>query len=281
LSKCLIKANQVVLKEKDPVVVDTNELIARKMEKVYALLSGKETGGFQTGLNAAEVEAIPGAEEGEEVEAVFQEESLPVPEAPVYSGPSPEELIARAQEQIEAMKREAEERIEAFEEETLEQWRQQGYREGQMQAAQELEKEKQVLANRGAQLEAEYQDKISHLEPEFVEVLTGIYEEIFKVDLADYKPILLHAIGNTVRNVEGEKNFIVHVSRADYEAVCGAREELYGALTTTTATMEIIEDLTLGPNQCMIETSNGIYDCSIGSQAEELGRRLRLLSWEK
>ncbi|MDY5701009.1 MAG: FliH/SctL family protein [Lachnospiraceae bacterium] len=279
LSKCLIKANQVILKENDPVVVDTNELVARKMKKIYSQLSDKEAGGFQTGLNVAQVEAIPVEERQEE--APLQEENIPVMEAPVYSGPSPEELIAQAEMQIEAMQKEAQEQLEAMREYTLQEWREKGYKEGQMQAVEELKKEKQALQNKAAQLEAEYQDKITQLEPEFIEVLTGIYEEIFKVDLAGYKPVLLNAISNTIRNIEGGRDFIVHVSKADYEAVSAAKDELFAGLATALASIEIVEDITLGANQCMIETSNGIYDCSIGSQVEELGRKLRLLSYEK
>ena len=100
------------------------------------------------------------------------------------------------------------------------------------------------------------------------------------MDLAGYKPVLLNAISNTIRNIEGGRDFIVHVSKADYEAVSAAKDELFAGLATL-ASIEIVEDITLGANQCMIETSNGIYDCSIGSQVEELGRKLRLLSYEK
>ena len=281
LSRSLIKANQVILKEKEPVVVDTNELIARKIEKLHSQHGGKETGGFQTGLSAAEVETILTEEEGQDGNSLFLTGVSSVPEEPVYTGPTPEELIAQAQEQIEAMKQEAQEQLESLKEYTLQEWRQQGYKEGQMQAVEELEKEKQALQNKAALLETEYQNRLTQLEPQFIEVLTGIYEEVFKVDLAAYKPILLHAISNTIRNIDGGRNFIVHVSKADYEAVTAVKSELFAGLASSSVSMEIIEDITLSPNQCMIETSNGIFDCSIGSQAEELGRRLRLLSYEK
>lgn len=281
LSKSLIKANQVILKEDELRVIDSNDLIASKIEKMHALHSHEgEAGGFRSGLNAVQVETIPG-EDGEDG-MLSLEGALPQAEAqPVYSGPSPEELIAEAQERIEEMKQKAQEELESIKEYTMEEWRQKGYREGQVQAVEELEKEKMALKQKAAQLEAEYQEQISRLEPAFIETLTGIYEQIFKVDLVDYKPVLLHAISNSIRNIEGGRDFIIHVSKTDYEEVSKAKQELFAGIATTSASMEIIEDMTLGPNQCMIETSNGIFDCSIGSQLEELGRKLRLLSYEK
>lgn len=273
LSRSLIKGYQVVQKEANPLVVDSNDLIARKIE----LLQGhvRKQGGFQSGLNAVEVEAVLLDEEM----GIPEQEELPP--QPVYTGPTPEELIAQAQAQIEEMKQTAMDEIESMKVYVLEESRQQGYREGQMQAVSELEKEKKLLQEKGRRLEQEYQDTISRLEPMFIDTLTGIYEQIFRVDLADYKPILLHAISASIRNIEGSREFLVHVSREDYDAVVAGKPELTASLGNTNAVFEVIEDLTLGPNQCMIETSSGIYDCGIGSQLEELGKRLRLLSYER
>ena len=113
LSKNLIKANQFVLKEKDPIIVDTNGLVAQKIESHAIVFEEFKPEGFQFGLNAPEVDPlfvdmdyVP--EEGEfPMELVAQE--------PVYTGPSPEELIAEAQAEIEEMRIEAEKNI-SFEE---------------------------------------------------------------------------------------------------------------------------------------------------------------------
>ena len=40
------------------------------------------------------------------------------------------------------------------------------------------------------------------------------------------------------------------------------------------------EDATLEKNECMIETGNGVFDCSLGTQLEALNEELRLLSYE-
>ena len=285
LSKNLIKANQFVLKEKEPILVDTNELVAQKIESHIPVFEEFKPEGFQFGLNAPEVDPlfidmdyVP--EEGETpMELVAQEA--------VYTGPSPEELIAQAQAEIEEMRIEAEKNISFLKKRSQEEGKQQGYEEGMqiaMQeldvAKQELEVAKQELEAKAKAMELEYQKLIDQLEPQFIKTITGIYEEVFKVELAGYKNILRHAITNTIRKVEGSKDFLVHVSRVDYEKMVEQKELLLNSISKQ-ITVEFVEDATLKENECMIETNSGIFDCSIGVQLEELTKKLRLLSFEE
>ena len=276
LSKNLIKANQFVLKEKDPVVVDTNELIAKKLATVFPAFKESAPVGFQSGLNAPEIDPLfvdMGQDE-------YTDEMGMTEPKEVYTGPSPEELIAEAQAEIDEMRKEAEKNISFLKKRSMEEGRQAGYEEGRMQAMAELDAAKKELEMQAIAMEQEYQKLIDELEPKFIETLTGIYEEIFKVDLKDYKGILMHVIGNTIRNTEGSKEFLVHVSKADYEKVLEQKERLMEELPSKSVAVEFIQDATLRENECMIETGSGIYDCGVGLQLEELTRKLRLLSYE-
>lgn len=276
LSKNLIKANQFVLKEKDPVVVDTNELIAKKLATVFPAFKESAPVGFQSGLNAPEIDPLfvdMGQDE------YTDEMGMTEPEE-VYTGPSPEELIAEAQAEIDEMRKEAEKNISFLKKRSMEEGRQAGYEEGRMQAMAELDAAKKELEMQAIAMEQEYQKLIDELEPKFIETLTGIYEEIFKVDLKDYKGILMHVISNTIRNTEGSKEFLIHVSKADYGKVSEQKENLLEDLPSKSVTVEFIQDATLHENECIIETGSGIYDCSVGLQLEELTRKLRLLSYE-
>lgn len=278
LSKNLIKANQFVLKEKDPIVVDTNELVAKKIESHIPVFEEFKPEGFQFGLNAPEVDPL-----FVDMDYIPEEGEFPmelVPQEPVYTGPSPEELIAEAQAEIDEMRKEAEKNISFLKKRSMEEGRQAGYEEGRMQAMAELDAAKKELEIQAIAMEQEYQKLIDELEPKFIETLTGIYEEIFKVDLKDYKGILMHVIGNTIRNTEGSKEFLVHISKADYEKVLEQKESLMEELPSKSVTVEFIQDATLRENECMIETGSGIYDCGVGLQLEELTRKLRLLSYE-
>ena len=92
---------------------------------------------------------------------------------------------------------------------------------------------------------------------------------------------MINAINSTIRQIEGSKEFLVHVSKADYDKMLEQKEQLMKGLPSASATVELIADATLHENECMIETGSGIYDCSIGIQMEELTRKLRLLSYEE
>ena len=280
LSKNLIKANQFVLKEKDPVVVDTNELLAKKLGDIFPAFRESTPKGFQSGLKAPEIDPLLIDMENGTYDYEFEsgEELL---EEPVYTGPSPEELLAEAQAEIEEMHKEAEKNISFLKKRSMEEGRQQGYEEGRRQAMAELEVARKELEMQRTAMEKEYQNLISELEPKFIQTLTGIYEEIFNVDLKGYKKILMHAISNTIRQIEGSKDFLIHISRTDYDKILEQKEELMRGLPSQSITVELIADTTLHENECMIECSSGIYDCSIGIQMEELTRKLRLLSYEE
>ena len=280
LSKNLIKASRLILKEEEPIVVDSNPLMARRLESIFPDLPGEsKPKGFQSGLNATEIDpALLDMENGTyELDGILED----IPQEFVYTGPTPEELIAQAQAEIDEMRREAEKNISFLKKRSIEEGRQEGYEEGRRQAMAELEAARKELEMQAVAMEEEYQRLISELEPKFIRTLTGIYEEIFNVDLKGYKNVLMNAISNTIRQIEGSKDFLVHVSKADYDKMLEQKEQLMKGLPSASATVELIADATLHENECMIETGSGIYDCSIGIQMEELTRKLRLLSYEE
>ena len=72
----------------------------------------------------------------------------------------------------------------------------------------------------------------------------------------------------------------MHVSKDDYSLVSERKEQLLANLGDSWK-VDVIEDVVLGGGQCMIETENGIYDCGLGTQLEELKKKLMLLAWSK
>ncbi len=59
------------------------------------------------------------------------------------------------------------------------------------------------------------------------------------------------------------------------------KKEIQAESVAGNATVEIIEDISLRKNECLIETEGGIFDCGLGTQLSELSRKLKLLSYEK
>lgn len=282
MSSNLVKYHQVVLKDDDTRIIDTNELVAERLEQLRKVLlsapkeknsDGSQNDLFTEGLNAKEVELLLG-EEGAEGET----------EQGAYQGPSTEEMIASAQEEIEAMKRQAMAEIEAMRQSTYEQASKNGYTDGFEQgsnlAKQELQKEEQRLLQKEQQLQKEYESQMQDMEAALMETLTGIYAHVFQINMEEEKQVLTYLINNTLHSIEGNRDFIVHLSKEDYPKIKGRKEELLTGLGEN-ATIEFIEDSFVAENGCLIETTSGIFDCGVDTQLKELNKQLRLLSYEK
>ena len=129
------------------------------------------------------------------------------------------------------------------------------------------------------ELNQAYHTKMEELEPLFIEKITGIYEHIFHIDLSPYRDMVIYLLSNTIRNIENSRDFIIHLSKEDYPFVLMQKTQIISSLSAN-VTVEMIEDITLATGECYIETLGGIFDCGIDSQLQELGKELKLLSYE-
>lgn len=303
-SSNLVKSFYLTRENSEPRIIDSNALSEEKIERLRFLMpsfapeeqAGQdyEPGEFTGGLDATALDALMGEpfeemydEEGnlvsnvikasyedEQVDSGYEESA-----APVYDGPSPEELIEEARQEIETMRRTAEIEIEGLRAEALEDGRRQGYAEGYDQGVREAEALKASIEEERIRLEQKYEEQIIDLEPQFVHAIASVYEKIFDVDLSEHRSLVTSLIRNTMMQTDSCKNYIIHVSRDDYEYVVANKSELMTDTMSEDTTIDIIEDVTLKAGDCMIETANGIYDCGIGTQLTNLRKRLELLSY--
>lgn len=291
MSKNVFKSFWVRVSDDDKCVVDSNvrleeriaqwETLRRTNENAIPQYDGEEEG------EAAEFVSGIG---GEEIDALFADggRSNVIKAAPEEAGPDLEAVRAEAQEildnaqaQADEMIRNAQAEIEAQRRQARDEASKQGYNEGYQQGLAEADGMKQALAEEKRQLEAEYEQLVEHLEPEFIDTITAVYNHIFHVDLADNRDILVHLIDSTLRKVESSRTFIVHVSAEDYPYVNMQKQALVEGAAAGRGLIEIVEDIALAKGDCLIETDGGIFDCGIGTQLEELTKKLRVLSFEK
>ena len=283
MSSNLLKSYFVSPDAEGARVINTNDMIAQKLERIRMVLPDVNLDGFQA-VNLAE-----GSDVVDPLDALTSEfaeegftDGLSAPEVvpePVYTGPSPEELVAQAQVEIEAMKRQAMDEIAIEKQIVLKSAREEGYEDGKRQAMQELEVMRGQIEQERHALRAAYEEQIEQLEPEFVRTLTGIYEKVFEVGLDNQSEIVLSLLRNTMRKLDGCKNFLLHVSAADYSYIKEHKAELMTDSTQEGTVIDIIEDSMIREGECTIETVNGIYDCGIGTHLEGLRKKLILLSY--
>ncbi len=299
----IYKFNQVNLQTDDTLLIDNNEKIAKKIESLETQMmkevrydgggGADPLDGFSSGLDPDEVDALLG-----ELENVPEEENRMLPsqeqgesfepfqdtgEALSLISAQAQEILASARREADSIKSgalvEAQAEIDNLRRSTYEEARTQGYDEGYHEAIEQVERQKQQLAEERKQLEEEYQELVRGLEPKFVETLTDIYEKVFQIDLQKEHDIIMHLIASTMHKIEGNSNYLIHVSKEDYPYVNMKKNETLLSSVSANASVELVEDMTLGPNDCIIETDGGIFDCGLGTQLEELTQKLRLLSY--
>lgn len=289
----IVKSGNIV-KSDEARVIDSNARVADRLSYLAEIMdSYKEdynydddfsTDGFTEGLDALQVERLFGEEEQDgEVQEAVQAPAVDTAqiEAMIAEANSEAERIiseanAQAEDIISSAQQEAQNIMQNAEREGHESGYNAGYEEG-LRVADEAE---QRCAARERELEEYYSSKVDELEPQFVEKLTDIYEQIFKVDLSTKKDLILYLISDAMRGIEGGKNFLVHVSVDDYPYVSENKEQLSQGIPAT-STIEIIEDLTLSVSQCFIEAESGIFDCGLGTELELLKKELMLLAFKK
>lgn len=304
LSNNLLKRGYANLQDGERRVINSNELAARRIEELAEKMTRPENDGFMKDGDAFLDDSEDGFSEGlsaEQVEGLLSDdESDDGVRSNVIKAERPnnanretlindavsqaQEIVNNAKEQAEAQAQEilaeAKARADREYETTLSEAREQGYQEGLQKAQKELEQKEHELSEHRKAIDTEYEELVKGLEPRFVDAITEVYERLFAVELSSYRDILIHLIAAAIKNIEGGKDFLIHVSQEDYPYVSMEKKQLTSALASPNATLELVEDSSLAHNECMIETDSGIFDCGLGTQLAELKQRLKLLSYE-
>lgn len=286
LSSNLLKRGFTNINQDDMRLIDTNTLVAKRIEAMEVKMKLTANEGFVEGIQVQNVDinslvgeepqegvsgnVIKANEEAEELRAevnMLKEEAARIRE----------EAKAEAQKILLDAKDEAQREKDIVFEEA----RQRGYEEGQQRAQQEGECLRKETEEERKRLRAEYDQLVTELEPKFIDTITGIYEHVFHVELGSYREVLVYLISATLHKIEGSHNFMLHVSKEDYPYVSMQKKQIMAGAASANSFVEVVEDITLGQNECLIETDNGVFDCGLGTQLSELKQKLMLLSYEK
>lgn len=302
MSSNLLKSSNANVQRRNVRIIDTNTLIEKRLEELNARYAAAPEG-FKPGLDVELMEVS-----AEDLEGSGDEFSSNVIKATPEEGFNAldfaqgdpeameayvdqaglEQANAKAGEILENAKAEAERILREAREEAMQEAErlrseasQKGYEEGLQRGEEATRQERESFQKKSAQLEEEYKQMAEELEPQFIDVITDIYEHIFHVDLKGYREVLIFLISATMRKIEGSRNFLIHVSKEDYPYVSMQKKQLVASVTASNSSVEIVEDIALSKNECMIETDGGIFDCGLGTQLNELRQKLKLLSYER
>ena len=187
-----------------------------------------------------------------------------------------EEIITNAHEEVDKLLDDAKNEAEQIKNNAYENGFSKGYEEGMATAMAEVDSIKQELLDKEAILQEEYNDIINEIEPQFAQLMGDLIEKITGV-IIENTDVLHYLIDRNIKDIPISDVYYIHVSQNDYSVVCGYKNELINCVPEN-AILDIVEDNALSANNCLIETSSHMIDCSLDTQLKNLKQELRLLS---
>lgn len=155
-----------------------------------------------------------------------------------------------------------------------------GLAKGKAQADSELKALKKKLYDEAEQktkaLEAEYEKKKNTMESEIIDAIITVFHKVFHIQFEEKKEILLHLVNDIVMNVDTGKSFRIRVSsknRKFFETHIPEIKEKIG----NDISIEIVNDMELTDESCMIETDSGVFNCGVDMQLSNLEKDIRSL----
>ena len=281
----LLKSGNIV-KHGEARVIDSNAKVAERLQYLAEIL--QETpeddfgDGFNAGLDAIAVEQLLDDPESydyvDEGESNFDTQAFE--QMQIDAQAEIDNMLNAAREEAQSIIAAAEAEAVSIKERAIADGHDEGYNRGYDEGLAIAKEAELKCEQRQNELEEFYANKIDELEPMFVDKLTDIYEHVFMVDLSERRELVMYLLVDAMRNIEGSKTFLIHVSKEDYEYVCEHKDELTRGLPGTSS-LEVIEDMTLQEAQCFIEADSGIFDCGLGTELALLKKELTLLSFRQ
>ena len=125
-------------------------------------------------------------------------------------------------------------------------------------------------------LEADYVKKRNEMEHDLVDVILDVFNKVFHIQFDNKKHILMHLIDDAILNIEGDRKFRIKVAESNVLFLENHREDILERVGHGIE-LEFIADSTMDGNECLIETDSGVFDCSLGTQLENLIKDIRSL----
>lgn len=187
------------------------------------------------------------------------------------------QIVSKATADAETILKKAVQEAENLKERTRQEAEEQGYAKGmervQMQEAQ-MREELQRLKE---EQEQAYADRLYTMEPELMDAVIEVFDQVLHTDFANHREILLYLIRRTVRHIKNSREFRIFVSADDYAEISAKKEEIIEKIGGE-VTLDIIMDESMQPGQCTIDTDEGLFECGLNIQLSNLLKDLKALS---
>ena len=188
-----------------------------------------------------------------------------------------EQIMSKATADAETILKKAVQEAENLKERARKEAEDQGYAKGMERVqAQEAQMRAQLDQMREEQEQA-YADRLYTMEPELMDAVIEVFDQVLHTDFADHREILLYLIRRTVRHIKNSREYRIFVSSLDYADVASRKEEIMEKIGGE-VTLDIIMDESMQSGQCTIDTDEGLFECGLNVQLSNLIKDLKALS---
>ncbi|MCR5116695.1 MAG: hypothetical protein K6A97_04215 [Lachnospiraceae bacterium] len=287
----IVKANFIQFSAENTKVIDTNSLVAKRLEGFSGVLreslDDEDHNSAEGQANTSDMDPLAMAElladrddsgepinEGFEVEGESIDDAKPSSETAEDISKMKEEALA----EIERVKETARAEVEELRERARQEGYSEGYFEGTKKAEEEANAKYAKIEEERTELEAEYRKLIDDLEPRMVETITDVYRSVFGDSFYSKIDVMKNLILAALFNADSSEEITIRVSPIDFETVDSLKEELKERAAVK-GELSVVSDERLTATEAKVETPFGIMDCSIDTEVEELTKTLRALSY--
>jgi flagellar assembly protein FliH len=211
----------------------------------------------------AERETEQRAKEGEEIRQAAEAEA--------------QGIIGEAQEKIRQLEEESRLTLEQEKKEALDAGRNAGREEGYAQGQAEVER----LIQRTQTVLERAQDKrgeiLAETEQEIVDLVLLLTRKVVKAITESQRTVILQNVVQSLRKVKSRGNVIIRVNMADLKLTTEHTKNFIRMMEGVKG-IQVVEDSTVDPGGCIIETDFGEIDARIASQLAELETKIMELS---
>ena len=188
-----------------------------------------------------------------------------------------DQIVSKATADAETILKKAVQEAEKLKENARQQGEEQGYAAGMEHAKAQEAQLRQQLEQLKEQQEQEYAARLHTMEPEVMDAVINVFDQVMHTGLVEHRSVLLHLIRRTVQHIKNSREFRIFVSADDYASVCEHKQEIFEKIGGE-AVLDILMDESMQPGQCTIDTDEGLFECGIEIQLSNLVQDLQALA---
>ncbi|MDR2160231.1 MAG: flagellar assembly protein FliH [Treponema sp.] len=151
--------------------------------------------------------------------------------------------------------------------------REAGFAEGKAEVERLIQRTQTVL-ERAQDKRAEI---LAETEQEIIDLVLLISRKVIKIISENQRTVVISNVIQALRKVKGRGNIIIRVNMADVKLATDHMKDFI-KLVEGSKTIQVVEDSTVDPGGCVIETDFGEIDARISSQLAELETKILEIS---